>query len=219
MSTGYSIQDSCTLLQSLIVSQDEKRDELGKELHNNVNQLLASARLLLEMARQEYTGDTGLFDKGLLCLDKAIAGIRKITQSLNSTAVEDLGLEAAIGQLMTTKPDGLFITHSIDYDNKLDKLLSPALKLAVYRIIQEQLANVFRHADAQSVCITLQKHDRELYLSITDDGKGFDLKSAGRNRGMGFIIINNRVAAFDGTFELNATPGRGCSVEIEIPLQ
>jgi len=207
------------LLQSLIVSQDEKRDELGKELHNNVNQLLASARLLLEMAKQEYNGDTGLFDKGLQCLDKAITGIRKITQSLNSAAVEDLGLEAAIGQLINTKPDGLFINHSIDYDNKLDKVLSPALKLAVYRIIQEQLANVFRHADAQSVCITLQKHDRQLYLSVTDDGKGFDLKRAGRNRGMGFIIINNRVAAFDGTVELSATPGRGCSVEIEIPLQ
>src|SRR4051812_40120920 len=91
MPTKFSIQESSTLLQSIIASQDVQRDELGRELHNNVNQLLASARLLLEHAREDNGPDAGLLEKGLQCLNQAIAGIRKITQSLNTAAVDDIG--------------------------------------------------------------------------------------------------------------------------------
>lgn len=219
MSFETSIHESCVLLQSLIISQDEKRDELGKELHNNVNQLLASAHLLLEMGRRQNTGDTELLDRGLTCLNNAIAEIRKITQSHNSAAVADLGLEAAIGQLITAGPSHPHIDTCVNYDPQLEDALSPALQLTLYRIIQEQLSNVYRHAQAASVCIRLQKHDRQLHLSISDDGKGFDVKRAARSRGMGLIIINNRVAAYDGAFQLHAAPGKGCRLEIAIPLQ
>lgn len=207
------------LLQSLIERQDERRDELGKELHNNVNQLLASARLLLEMAREENGGgDTDLLGKGLQCLDEAIIGIRRITRSLNSGIVDDIGLEAAIGQLMNSGWGGQQIRACISYDPLLDEALPPAVQLMVYRIIREQMENIYRYADAQCISIVLEKRYRSFRLTVADDGKGFDVRRAARSKGMGFIVINNRVAAYDGIFELFAAPGEGCRLEIEVPL-
>jgi len=216
MPIEFSIQESSTLLQSLITSRDAQRDELGRELHNNVNQLLASARLLLELAKADNGPEAALLDKGLQCLNKAISEIRKITQSLNTAAVEDIGLEAAIGQLLATGCGGRPIDASFDYDDRLEEVLMPGIKLMVYRIIQEQLQNIYRYAGARYISITLVKAGQSLYFSIADDGRGFDVNLP--HKGMGFIIIQNRLAAFNGTFRVYSAPGKGCRLEMEIPL-
>jgi len=217
MPTGFSISESNTLLQSLIASQDEQRDELGRELHNNVNQLLASARLLLEMAREDAGPDGGMLEKGLQCLNQAISEIRKITQTLNTAAVEDIGIEAAIRQLLATGCGRKPINASVDYDARLNQALTPSEKLMVYRIIQEQLQNIYRYADAAHISVTLIKAGPSLYFSITDDGRGFHVSQP--RKGMGLLVIQNRVAAFNGIFRLHAAPGKGCRLEIELPLQ
>jgi two-component system sensor histidine kinase UhpB len=216
MPTKFSIQGSSTLLQSLIASQDVQRDELGRELHNNVNQLLASARLLLEVAQQDSGPDNSLLEKGLQYLNTAISEIRKITRSLNTAAVEDVGLEAAIRQLLATGVGGGPLNAGVDYDNRLNDALTPAIKLMVYRILQEQLQNIHRYAAAGHISVTLMKTGQSLYYSITDDGRGFNVNEPAK--GMGFIVIQNRVAAFNGTFHLYSAPGKGCRLEIELPL-
>jgi len=211
------MKESSTLLQSIIASQDEQRDELGRELHNNVNQLLASARLLLEMAREDFSADTKFLEKGLQCLNAAILSIRKITQSLNTAAVDDLGLEAAIRQLLSTGGGGKAIDASIDYDERLNDILSPCMKLMIYRVIQEQMHNIYRYAGAKHISVTLMKMGQSLYFSIADDGRGFDVNRP--HKGMGFVIIQHRVTAFNGTFRLYSAPEKGCRLEIELPLQ
>ena len=216
MPIEFSIQESSFLLQSLISSRDAHRDELGRELHNNVNQLLASARLLLELAKEDSGPGADLLEKGLQCLNKAISEIRKITQSLNTAAVEDIGLEAAIGQLLATGCGGVPIDASFDYDNRLEKALIPGIKLMVYRIIQEQMQNIYRYAGARYISVTLVKAGHSLYFSIADDGRGFDTHLS--HKGMGFIIIQNRLAAFNGTLRVYSAPGKGCRLEMELPL-
>ena len=216
MSFELSIYESCALVQSLIARQDEQRDELGKELQDNISQLLASAHLLLDMARENGSGDATLLEKSLLCVNQAMTEINKIAYSLDSSIVEDTGLEAGVRQLVAAGREGKHLKACIDYDEQLDQALSPALKLMIYRIVQEQLENIYSYADAQCVFIRMQQQGQQLSISIQDDGKGFDTKHA--RRGMGFIIINNRVASFDGRFELYAAPGKGCRLEIELPL-
>ncbi|MBS1565344.1 MAG: hypothetical protein JST39_13205, partial [Bacteroidetes bacterium] len=162
----------------------------------------------------------GLLEKSLLCLNKAITETRKITRTLNTAAVDDLGLEAAIGQLpgiiLEEKGKPETIVH---FDKRVEEALAPAYKLTVYRIIQEQLQNIRLHAAATAIGINVHLHENRLLLSISDNGSGFDRLGTGKTKGMGFIIIRNRVAALDGLFELYTAPGQGCRLEIELPLR
>ncbi len=206
--------DDKTLLQSLIAARDKARDELGSELQDNVCQLLASAQLLLRIVGQEGGSNTGLLNKGLLHLGMAMAEIRKITQSFNAGVVHDLGLEAAIRSLLEAAPPA--ISTFLDFDDDLEQQLSPALKLMVYRIIQEQTDNIYRYANAACLSVELRLEDDQLYFSISDDGKGFNTQQP--RKGMGFIIIQNRVASFHGSFSLLSAPGTGCHLEIRVPL-
>ena len=216
MSFEFSIYESCALVQSLIARQDEQRDELGKKLQENISQLLASAHLLLDMARKDCNNNTGLLEKSLLCVNQAMTEINQLAYSLDTSIVDDTGLEAGVRQLLAAGREGRYIKARVDYDGQLDEALSPAQKLMVYRIVQEQMENIYSYADARCIHVALQKQEQRLCLSIRDDGKGFDTKRSGR--GMGFIIINNRVASFDGSFELYTAPGKGCRLEIEVPL-
>lgn len=216
MAFELSVYESCALVQSLIARQDEQRDVLGKELQDNISQLLASAHLLLDMARENGSGDNSLLEKSLYCVNQAMADINKIAYSLDSSIVEDTGLEAGVRQLLAVGREGKYIKARMDCEPQLEQALPPAVKLAVYRIIQEQLENIYSYSGAQNIYISMKQQGQQLYLSIEDDGKGFDTKRAGR--GMGFIIINNRVAAFNGRFELYSAHGNGCRLEIEVPL-
>ena len=210
------VSENTGLLHSLIAAYDEQHDELGHSLHENVSQLLASARLLLELARDGSKGNTDLLDRGLLYLAKASLEIRKLTRSLNSTAVEDVGLEAAIKELMAARRENRHIKARLDYDLRLDALLPPALKLMVYRVIQEQLDNIYRHSGATHIHIILKRMGEDLAFSIGDDGDGFDANRP--HKGMGFIVINHRVTSFNGLLRLHSVPAKGCRLHIHIPL-
>ncbi|HSC37731.1 MAG TPA: ATP-binding protein [Chitinophagaceae bacterium] len=210
------ISENADLLQLLIAAYDEERDELGHSLHENVNQLLASARLLLELAREGSQGNTALLDKGLLYLAKASLEIRKISWTLNSAAVDDTGLEAAIEELLAARHESRHIQARLDYDKGLDALLPPALKLMVYRVIQEQVNNIYRHSGATQVHVILKRMGEGLAFSIGDNGLGFDISQP--PKGMGFIIIGHRVASFGGMLRLHSAPGKGCRLHIHLPV-
>jgi signal transduction histidine kinase len=102
------------------------------------------------------------------------------------------------------------------YDAKLDKTLSDDQKLMIFRILQEQTNNIIKYADATNVIISLKEQNNQVYLSISDDGKGFD--TSVQSKGIGFINIYNRVDAFGGEVKLISAPGKGCSLEIVFPL-
>jgi signal transduction histidine kinase len=210
-----SIIENKALLKSLITAQDIERDELGRELHNNVNQVLASVYLQLQMAKSN-SSNPELLDKSIQFLHLAIGEIRKITQSLNTGVVEDLGLEIAISELITHPRDGRHIDTNFDYEDVLDDLLTPGQKLMAYRVIQEQLDNIYRHAHAQRITITLRYIEDFLQLRVLDNGKGFN--TAAVRKGMGFVVMQSRVASFNGSFSLETAPGEGCHLEINIPV-
>jgi signal transduction histidine kinase len=91
------------------------------------------------------------------------------------------------------------------------------MKLMLFRIIQEQINNIIRHAGASSISIKLQADDNELSLDIADDGKGFDVSAI--KKGLGLINIINRVELFDGNAEIITSPGNGCLLQIRAPLK
>ncbi|HKB45570.1 MAG TPA: ATP-binding protein [Chitinophagaceae bacterium] len=204
------------LIQASIDRHEKERQEIGKELHDNINQHLATNRLYLEMARDKVTGESfeiiNVVHQGL---SNIIKELRQLSQSLVPTALGDIGLIESIQEICNS----LKRTHafSINFFHRHfnEEQLPDDLKLMFFRIIQEQINNILRHADADMIQIRLQSDAEYTMLSIADNGKGFD--SSNYKKGLGLINIINRVGLFNGEVEINASPGKGCTIAVSIP--
>jgi signal transduction histidine kinase len=100
--------------------------------------------------------------------------------------------------------------------NFREKLISDELKLNIYRTIQEQLNNIAKHAEAKQVAVSIQTDKGFINIIVEDDGKGFDINS--KRKGIGISNILNRVESFNGQVTINSSPGNGCKISFEIPL-
>lgn len=146
----------------------------------------------------------------------AVEEIRKISKALNTSLVKMIGLSRSIDDIIINMKAFQQIETKFQYDQKLDKILSEDQKLMIFRILQEQTNNIIKYADAKNVNITLKEVHSQVFLSITDDGKGFD--TSVESKGIGFINVYSRVDAFGGEVKLISSPGKGCALEIVFPL-
>ncbi len=206
------------LLQVMIDAQERERMEIGRELHDNISQHLTITRLHLEVARDlaehDLSDSIQMAHKSLLDI---VNEIRKLSHSLVPPSINDIGLVASVQDLC----DGLKHSNSFQVDFRHDEfdegLLPDNMRLMIYRIIQEQVNNILRHSEANRVFISLQVMDDSLLLFVEDNGKGFDPRQV--NRGIGFLNIRNRAGLFGGKVSVDSNPGKGCLVEVEIPLK
>jgi len=204
------------LTQATIDGQEKERQEIGKELHDNINQHLTTTRLYLEVAREKATGEVlemiRLAHKNLADI---VNEIRNLSQSLVPPTLGDLGLVESIHELC----DALKRAHSfqVEFHHRhfTEEALPANLKLMIFRIIQEQVSNIIRHAHASLMHIRLQSDAEYVILDIHDNGKGFDLSHF--KKGMGLSNIANRADLFDGKVDINTAPGKGCTITVTIP--
>ena len=197
--------------------QEKAREELGKELHDNINQILASTKLYLEMAKG---GNAKLvqeaIDKSYDNVNLAIMEIRRLSKQLVAPALET-SLVDVIKDLSEEIQAITPINTSLIIDNFHEHLLNDNLKLVLYRIIQEQVNNILKHAAASDVHITIATEHGIVYLIIWDNGIGFD--TAKKSKGIGLRNIDNRVKFYDGEVNLTSQPGKGTRLEISVPLE
>ncbi|OQP38844.1 hypothetical protein A4H97_19215 [Niastella yeongjuensis] len=192
--------------------QEKERSEIGKELHDNVNQILASAKLFLSSPFLEGDEREKFTLKAAEHIHMAIEEIRKLSKSLVSPSAADLGIIETINDMINDirwvqKMDINFNHTDID-----ESTLDYGLKLTIYRIIQEQMNNILKHADASQISIVLQEHAKKLILTIFDNGRGFDTQV--RRRGIGLNNIVNRADVFNGKVDIESAPGQGCMVRV-----
>lgn len=211
------IQKQRIITQATIDGQEKERLEIGKELHDNINQHLTTTRLYLEVARDKADGETQeLLRLAHKNLSDIVSEIRKLSQSLVPPTLGDIGLTESIQDLC----DSLKRAHSfsIEFNDQLfeENNLPDNLKLMIFRIIQEQVSNIIRHARATAVGIQLESGESFVILRITDNGQGFDLQRY--KPGMGLSNIANRAGLFGGKMEIDSSPGAGCTVTVTIPL-
>ena len=202
--------------QAGIAAQEAERGNISRELHDNVNQLLMSAKLFMNSAKTDPEKANELIDKATSYQVMAVEEIRKISRALNTSLVKMIGLSRSIDDLIINMKAFQQIETKFHYDQKLDTILSEDQKLMIFRILQEQTNNIIKYADAKNVKITLKEANNQVFLSITDDGKGFDTSI--ESKGIGFINIYNRVDAFGGEVKLISSSGKGCALEIVFPL-
>lgn len=204
------------LTEFTIQAQEKERHELGRELHDNINQILATAKMYLGIAKSKAQLPLELVTQSYEYVNEAIEEIRKLSHSLVAPSLGDVGLHEALLELAEeinfTKE--LRITVENNMNNELP--FDDKKELMLYRIVQEQLNNIRKYAQAKTATIQLETMANELYLTITDNGVGFD--TSARANGIGLKNIQSRVEFYNGKMNIISSPGNGCILEVSIPL-
>ena len=204
------------IVRSIIETQEKERRQLSVELHDNVNQILSSCKLMLELAKENKEKAPLLTEKSYQSIQLAIAEIRKISHNLNPSAVEDFGLKEAIAEMV----DKINLSEKVKVNFKFSTgkkaLLNSEDKIAIYRIIQEQLNNIVKHADAKNVLVEIAMKSSQVHLLIEDDCNGFNSKKA--NTGIGLKNIHHRVEYYHGTISIVTARKKGCRMIITLNI-
>lgn len=206
------VQEQKQITRAILSAQEKERNRLGQEIHDNVCQILTGAKLHLIRTSKQIGQQ---LDYPIELIVTSIDELRSIS-SENVTPLKDLGLKELIHSLI----DNLSHTSTIkiDFRYDLDSCdIDEDLKLNIYRIIQEQLTNIVKHADASGTTIVLQANNDTIDLVITDNGKGFDASQ--KRPGIGISNIINRVECFNGKIIIDSSPGKGCTMKIEYPCK
>ncbi len=205
------------ITSAVISAQEAERQEIGRELHDNINQILASSLLYLNMVKSESDSklSTHLEETDNL-INTAITEIRNLSHIMISPSLNESELVQALEHLIriTTKPGGAavnLIVLDFNEDSITDKH-----KLSIYRIVQEQLTNISKHAQASKVVVFLHQDNEKLILSIKDDGIGFDTRK--KATGVGLMNIRTRASLFGGELIINSSPGKGTEIKVVFKL-
>jgi len=198
------------ITEVVLGAQERERFELGQELHDNINQILATSKLYLDVAIEEREPRIELLDKSRKNISMAIEEIRKLSHELITPSLNDLGLIQTIMELIRSIQSVKKMKIRLDIAGLEEDELHPEQKINIYRIIQEQLNNILKHAQANNVDIELHNVREQVWLRLTDDGKGFDPRI--RWKGVGISNIISRAELYNGKVEIESAPGKGCQL-------
>jgi len=204
------------ITDAVITGQERERLELGEELHDNINQILASTRLYIECAITDDKIRKDLLEKSRVLLDSAMAEIRKLSKSLLPPSLGEVSLLKAIEELTNDMTLENQPCIKKQWDKFNEKLVSQKLKITIFRIIQEQLNNIRKHAKAKNITISLSTANNVIALSVKDDGIGFN--TSVKRAGVGLRNITSRAEVNNGTVNIKSSPGKGCELLVDFVL-
>lgn len=205
------------LARTVMDTQENERRKLAEELHDNVNQLLGVVKLYIEHSITNENVRDGLLRKSSEYIDKVIEELRNLSKNLSPPLLAELGLEHSVNSLAEVISSVQHITVTIDMMDFNEEGLTESHKLMLYRIIQEQLNNIIKHAQAQNVEVGIKKMDTTVQLTIADDGKGANL-STESGLGLGLRNIRNRIELYHGTIDMITSPGNGFILKVEFEV-
>lgn len=216
--TQRELRELATHLQNI---REEERARISREIHDELGQQLTGLKMDLSWLRKHISSDDkDAFQKvidSMELVDKTVVTVRRISTQLRPGILDDLGLVSAMeweGEEFQKRYGIPLIIHNDWGDLTLDKEKSTAL----FRIYQESLTNVLRHAQASQVDVFLEKSDTKLFLSIHDNGIGFDEKAMGRKKTLGILGMKERTIMLGGTYVILGEKGQGTTVTVELPV-
>lgn len=202
--------------EATIMAQEKERAEIGRELHDNINQILTTTKMYLDMAIAEEDIREELMLKSHQNISSAIEEIRILSKSLVPPSLGDIGIKEAISEMI----NNLNISQKIDIRLRTSgmpkSVIAGNTQLMIFRIVQEQMSNIIKHSKATEAEIKLAVTRNELVVTISDNGVGFDPKK--RMKGIGLMNITSRAEVHNGKVEVISSPGNGCTLRISIPL-
>jgi signal transduction histidine kinase len=198
-------------------AREEEARRIAHELHDEAGQILAAVHISLDELVQAVPGQRDLLQRLHDELDRVEAQLRRLSRELRPTMMDDLGLGAALGWLAQGVTERTGVAITVDAP---DSRLSPEAETALYRIVQEALANAVRHARPRRITVEVRAEATRVRARIHDDGQGFDVAAAlarRGDRGLGLIGMRERAEALGGTLEVRSAPHEGTEVCVAIP--
>ena len=214
------------LASRLTEVQEAERKQLARELHDEMGQALTAISINLAAISCDLPVNCAAqirerLEDAANLTDRTLEQIRELSLDLRPSMLDDLGLVPTLRWYIKRYASRVDIKAEFTA-NGLDVRFAPEVETTLYRVVQEALTNVARHAQATAVRLSLSQHEGRVYAVIEDDGAGFDVESVlnqnAPERGAGLLGIRERVALLDGDFEIDSRPGEGTRLSISIPL-
>ena len=207
-------------VDSLLKGQEEERSRLAKDLHDGLGGLLSGVKFSLSNMKNNLivTPDNlAVFERSLDMIDTSIKELRRVAHNMMPEMLVNFGLDEALKDYCNSINATKLL--SVKYQSfGMDSRLDSSKEIIIYRIIQELLNNVLKHAAASEVLVQLIKEGNELNILVEDDGKGFDPSVLNNNKGAGWTNIRSRVDYLQGQLDINSEVGKGTSVTIEFKV-
>ena len=210
------------LSSGILAAQEDERRRIARELHDDTMQALAA--LVVQARLTEKGSDPSQLRAGVAALREgvgvALADLRRLAYDLRPTALDDLGLTAALEGLARAFAEGYGIRVQTALD-KPDERLPATMEVALYRIAQEALSNVRRHSGASEAALTLRIEPERVRLSVSDNGRGMppERRIASREGGLGLLGMEERALAQGGHVAIDSAEGRGTAIRVDLPRQ
>jgi signal transduction histidine kinase len=204
-----------TTLEQLAVTQE--RNRMSRELHDTLAHTLSGLAVQLEAARSLWRSaperSYAMLEDSLLATRSGLAESRKAIQALRASPLEDLGLTLALRNLAESAASRSGASLSLETPANLEKL-APDVEQCLFRVAQEALENIVRHAEAQHITVQLVREGPCLVLNISDDGKGFDPAQVDTDKHFGLKGLRERVVMFTGELQIRSQAGQGTTVRL-----
>jgi len=200
-------------------AREYERKSIARELHDDLGQALTAVKIDLGMIKQRVSDDEviGRINKLTTLVSQTIKTVQRLTSQLRPEIIDDLGLEAAIKWY--TKEFGERNGIEINVEMDSDLLISPDDSITLYRIMQESLTNIARHAQASRIEINLLGDEKSINLTIADNGVGIADDKLSSKKSFGLIGMRERATTLGGTFEIRSETGKGTLVSLNFPCQ
>ena len=207
------------LSQRLVEVQESERRNIARELHDEIGQALTGLKLMLDMATRSPGEDTGeSLHEALALVDGLLTQVRNLSLDLRPTMLDDLGLLPALLWHCGRYTDQTGVHVDFRHTNLEGRRFGPKVETAAYRIVQEALTNVARHADVNEVTVRLWAEQNTLNVQVEDRGAGFDLERAMIKESSGLVGMRERAVLLGGELTIESTPGVGTRLVAELPL-
>lgn len=200
---------------AMLEGQEQERSRMSRDLHDGLGGMLAGVKLKLSdiADHQQKTKDMELY-KVIGQLDRSVQELRRIAHNMMPESLIRYGVETALQDLCDSLKTE---TVHIDFQSiQLSKNLSQSVQIAIYRIVQELLTNAIKHGNAGDILVQCSQNEDRIFMTVEDDGKGFDVKLLEKENGIGIANIRKRIDYLKGQIDIDSEPGSGTVVNVEV---
>jgi signal transduction histidine kinase len=214
------------LLKKVLSVQEEERRRVARELHDETTQAILGLVMRLEAAAAIPDGEAGKIKKMLNDIKglavNTLDSVHKVIFDLRPSVLDDLGLLSAVRWYVQNRLSDTGVKARVEVTGD-ERELPPQVEIALFRVAQEAVINIAKHADARNVLVHVEFKDGSIAIEIEDDGIGFDASAAGvqsgDGQGFGLLGMQERIALLGGTFEIESSPASGTHIRVEVPLE
>jgi len=204
------------ITEAVLTAQEKERAFIGWELQENISQILAATKIYIKMASTNVSNRKIYLGKTCVMVQNAIDEIKKISRALVIPSTHFIGLYGSIRNLLHDTEELHSITINFQAKDVEEDFMDEKLQLTIFRIVQEQVANILKHAKAPMAMVRLSKENNQVILRISDNGSGCDTSK--KTKGVGIINIRSRTDACRGNVSILTKPGEGYELKVALPF-